>query len=246
MTANEAGVDFFSAPKTYEDLYRQYYEYVVALVRQAGIEEDSKEDVACSILLRFFERDFLNEFDPNLVFLYQGEERRARFKSFLSKFVLVYVQSYREKQTRRHRRELHCTGRSMVAPKHTTVLRADPRSPVEAEYWFDILAADAGESMEDSIISGIAGNSLVDELRAHLATIPRHRANDLCDLVALFDAIVVQVDEHGCCDISRLREAFGVSPTSIHSWMWRLRACIAQYLNRPLPPKRPRTLAPAA
>lgn len=244
--ANEAGVDFFSAPKDYEDLYRQYYEYVVILVRKFGIEENSVEDVASSILMRFFERDFLNEFDPNLVFIFKGEERRARFKSFLSKFVLTYVQSYRDKQTRRNRREVLSSGAAYISPRFTTVLRANPKGLVESEYWLDIIADDPGVSMEDTVISGMEGNTLIDEIRTHLASIPRNRSNDLCDLVALFDAIIVQVDEFGYCDIGELRKQFGVSPTSIHSWMWRLRACLAQYLHRPLPPKRPRTLASAA
>jgi hypothetical protein len=237
----DRGVDYTSAPKSYEDLYRTYYTYVVSLVRQAGIEEDSKEDVASAILLRFYERDFLPKFNPDLVFLHNGSERRARFKSFLTKFVLTYTRGYREKQLRRQYREILCGTYARTSPRYVTVARPSGDNVVDAEFWFDLFG-EAETDMEDGIIEQIVGERFIEELRTYLGTIKRRR-NDMCDLVAVFDAVVEQVALRGRCDIAELRDQFGVSLTSMHAWLWRLRRNIAAYTGHTVPPKRSRQVA---
>lgn len=218
-----------------EELHRTYYDYVVSLVRQAGIEEDSKEDVASAILLRFYERDFLAKFNPDLVFMYNGEERKARFKSFLTKFVLVYARGFREKQTRRNSREFLLSFNN--PPGHITQWTSS-----DSDFWCDYFAEQT-VWMEDVIIDGIVNSTLVADLRAYLAALPRRCKNDMCDLVALFDAIVDQFNENGTCDTDSLRQKFGVSPTTIHSWLWWLRENVAAHLGRRLRSKRSRPIA---
>lgn len=224
MAVSEAPVDYVSAPASYEELYRMYYNYVVSLVRRMGIDEDRKEDVASSILLRFYERDFLAKFDPSLVFSYNGEKRPARFKSFLSKFVIIYVRSHREKQINRARREL---------------LICD--SPIDDSSWLDFFGGRV-QGPEDDVIEMLSEQELVADLRRHLTTIPRRSVHDMCDLPAVFDVLVEQIREYGRYDVAQLKVHFGVSATSMHSWLWWLRANLAEYLRRPLPAKRPRTV----
>lgn len=239
MTTVDRGVDYASAPKTYEDLHRIYYRFVVNVVRQAGIEEASAEDVASSILLRLYERDFLDKFNPQLVFLHDGEEHKARFKSFLTKTVLLYVRSYREKQTRRNQREISvgCDGETVGYSSWTE--SGSGRRVVDFGITYVSLS-------EGDLLDEIFLKTLVPNLRAYLATIPRRCRTDRCDLVALFDAIVEQVEERGRCDGRALQRKFGVSPTSMHSWLWWLRKNIATYMDRPLRPKRSHPRAVAA
>src|SRR5215216_488189 len=101
----KAVVNYAIAPGSYDELFRNYYPFVVGLVGKQGIAVDNREDVASEILLRFYERDFLNEFNPDLTFEVKGRIVRARFKSFLSAFVVNYVRSHRDRQNLRLRRE---------------------------------------------------------------------------------------------------------------------------------------------
>jgi len=93
------------APESYEQLFDEYFNYTVGLVKKLGIDPQRAEDVASSIILRFYERDFLSKFDPTLVFDYKGSKRPARFKSFLNAFVSVYCRHYRQRQNIEKSRE---------------------------------------------------------------------------------------------------------------------------------------------
>lgn len=221
------GVDYVSAPKDYAELHRIYYKYVVNLVFKHGIKQDSKEDVASEILAKFLERGFLEKFDPNLTFEYKGTMRPARFQSFLSNFVLLYVRGHQERQFRTSKRELLICDLLVGDNRHS-----------QAETW----VARYGEPIdgpEDDVLDDVMENDLVIGLRSYLADVPRRSHADRCDLVALFDAVVEQVRDRGECNLYQLSNKFNVSYTAMHTWMWWLKANLAHALGRPIPKKRP-------
>lgn len=131
-------------PDSYEQLFLEYWDFTVNLVRKHGIRESSCEDVAQAILARLFERDFLTLYDPQKVTTRGGSPRFVAFKSFLSASVLLYVRHYREKQMLGDVREpLWCdaeleSGDSWASvnapaePDHTEAVEQD----LAAEEWF--------------------------------------------------------------------------------------------------------------
>lgn len=230
MTTAESGPDFVSAPEDYTAFFRMYYPYVVALVRRMGITDDRKEDVASEILLRFLERDFLHEFDPSLVFEYDGQKRPARFKSYLSKFVVTYVRGHFDRQQRLRSREwLICD-----MPYHDRSFSGEYGSNT----WIDVHGGVT--DFEDEVLNGLAEEKLVAQLRDHLATVPRRSKHDTCDLPRLFDEVVRQIRRDGEWNVNELKDIFAVSATAMHTWVWWLRENLAEALDRPCPTKRPR------
>ncbi len=225
---DRAAVDHVSAPADYAELFSKYYDYVVTLVRRSGVETSRAEDVASEILLRFYERDLLGEFDPTMVFHYDGQDRPARFKSFLTKIVLTYLRGHKDKHWRLASRELLiCDMQIGSFPAYQS--------------WVEVFG-ESVPSCDTDILDVAAEQALVDRLRAHIAAVPRRSKFDTCDLVALFDAVVAQIRADGQWNIPALRRQFGISSTAMHSWMWWLRANLAAALDRPVPPKRPRTV----
>lgn len=232
-------VDYASAPQSYAELFKIYYPYVVNLVNKHGIDESNKEDVASEILTRFMERGFLDKFDPTLLFEHEGELRPTRFKHFLSKFVITYVMGHCDKQRRIWRRELQIIDKTFVSENPITDCYG--RS---ANHSWGSNYVGSSESHEDAVLDAIMEEELSDGLRAYLTTIPRRSPTDLCDLPALFDVVRAQALGIGFVDMKALAAHFGVSSTAIHTWVWVLKAHIADRLGLPLPPRRPRTTHP--
>lgn len=207
----KVAIDYAVAPSTYDELFRNYYPFVVGLVGKQGISPDNREDVASEILLRFYERDFLNEFNPDLTFEVKGKVVRARFKSFLSAFVVNYVRSHRDRQNLRLRRE-----------------------PLIVD---GVLITDSGDSLSfhlephEDDYSALYEEELVDFLRDYLSLVPRKSRQDQCDLPKLFDAVVEQVRRNGKYSVKELQSIFGVSPTAIHSWLGWLRQNIIKAME---------------
>lgn len=227
-----SGVDYLSAPKDYAELFRIYYVYVVRLVHKHGIDENQKEDVASEILTRFYERGFLEKFDPTLTFVYKGQQRPARFRSFLSKFVLTYVRGHYDKQKRVANREWQVCDLLLTGDSSDAGVR-----------WVDIYG-ESEPSHEDNVLDGVMESDFVRGLRNYLADLPPRSDYDRCDLVELFDTMVDQVRDRGEYNVYELAARFGVSYTAMHQWVWRLRAHLADATGRPLPPKRPRAARP--
>ncbi len=234
MRIADNGVDFMSAPTDYAELFQKYYRYVVILVRRCGIDDSRKEDVASDILLRFFERDFLNKFDPTMVFNHDGQDRPARFKSFLTKFVLVYLRGYKDKQFRQSSRELLLCDMPLTSTR--LGWPGDSNST-----WLEVFGTPEPGADTD-VLADMDEQLLVDELRAYIKQVPRRSQFDTCDLLALFDSVIRQVREQGTWNVNELRAEFNVSATAMHSWLWWLRANLAAALGRPVPAKRPRTV----
>ncbi len=225
MNVKNSDVDFVSAPANFADFYAQYHDFVVLLlITKAGIDPQNAEDVAHDILLRFMERDLLSAFDPTLVFMYEGEPRPARFKSFLSKIVMTYAHGHRDRQARLRNRELQ-----MV----------DIPAREDGNLWLDVFCLPEIPD-EEKVLDSVSEQQLVTWLRNYLAGVPRRSVHDRCDLVELWDQVMVQIRRDGEYNLTQLRKIFGVSSTAIHSWMWWLRLNLAAALDRPLPPRRER------
>lgn len=242
---NAPTVDYTSAPENYAELFRLYYHYVVNLVNKHGIHDSNKEDVASEILTRFMERGFLDKFDPSLVFEHDGKLKPARFKQFLSKFVLTYVMGHCDKQRRIQRREWQIIdmsiGGSVIGDGNGAVNGVWGKSD-----WGSVFG-ERSESHEDAVLDAIMEEELSAGLRRYLCTVPRRSATDLCDLPALFDAVRAQALATGFVDLKQLAAQFHVGLTAMHTWVWNLRAHIADHLGLPLPPRRPRaTRTPAS
>jgi hypothetical protein len=234
VAATKSGVDYVSAPKDYSELFQIYYLYLVNLVNQFGIDENNKEDVASEILARFYERGFLEKFDPTLSFSYMGELRPARFKNFLSKFALRYVRGHVDKQRRIATREVQICDR-LVDPDGTTFNGIN-----SGVRWVDLYGA-THDGHEDTVLDLLTEEHLAQGLRQYLSTVPKRSTSDRCDLVKLFDAVRVQVLSTGTYDIALLKDEFGCSPTAMHTWIWWLKEHLAHATGLPVPPKRRRT-----
>lgn len=230
-------VDYVSAPKDYDDLFRTYYEYVVNLCGQFGIDENNREDAASEILTRFMERESLEKFDPELTFDYRGELRPARFKSYLSRAVDMYSRGIRDKQQKLARRERQICDTTPVAESlrssFTYLSTANQASWAEV---FGVPVQDHADGVHDVIDWETEAHAIKRMLR----TVPRRNSHDRCDLPELFDAVCAQVLAYGEYDIAILKDKFGVSTTAMHSWMWWLKENIAHFYGREVPPKRPR------
>jgi DNA-directed RNA polymerase specialized sigma24 family protein len=239
-TAN--GTDYKSAPEDYAALHRTYFPYMVNLVAKHGINENNKEDVASEIFVRFMERGFLEQFNPDLVFEYEGEQRPAKFKSFLSRAVTTYVRGYYDKQKRLANREAQIcdvvlTGKGSAKNGFQPSGQTSGSNP---QSWADQYGPPTDDHAEKVM------DLMVEEqdywfVRDYLMAVKPRNSHDLCDLVALYDAVRAHLLVFGEYDVRDLEKAFGVSNTTMHNWLWWLRANIAELYGRELPPKRRRT-----
>jgi DNA-directed RNA polymerase specialized sigma24 family protein len=236
VTVTASDVDYMSAPKNYAAVFEQYYPYVVNLCGMFGIDENSREDAASEILLRFMERGSLEKFDPDRAFEYKGVLRPARFKNYLSRAVDYYCRGYRDKQKKLARRELQICDSTPGPTQSNENFRLSSTSGQAS--WLSLF----GEAVPDHA-DGV--NNMVDEeaeadgVRALLAMVPRRSAHDRCDLVALYDAVHTQIVTYGEYDIAALRVKFGVSTTAMHGWMWWLKQVLCDIYGMPLPARRP-------
>lgn len=203
-------------PATFEEVFQDYYDYVVRLVVYLGIDAQSAEDVAVAVLEKFFERDALSDYDPNYVVVVKGLPRQAAFRTFLNGFVRVYVQHHRKMQHKTQWREAY----SLDA---TAFVRAADGEPVT---WAE-LRADEYTEQYDSLMAW----DFARTLRARLAAIPPHSDKDRCNLAAVLDVIVEQLETLGRIDIAALADHFGVGRTTAHNWMARLRSGVLESLD---------------
>lgn len=204
-------MDPFARPASFEELHATYYKYVVGLVRKLGIEPQRAEDVAQDILLRLYERNIIEMFDPDKVIKHRGEVRPARFKSFLSSHVEHYVRGKRERQNINLRRE---------------PLKCDQPVSDGGPAWIEVFGPTEGLDTSD-----LEMGELLTAIRAHLATVPRRSKQDIADLPRLFECMWAQAETTGKYDVKILMKIFGVSNTAIHSWIGLLRTQIRVVLE---------------
>lgn len=204
-----------TVPSSFEEVFRQHYQYVVRLVVALGIEAQNAEDVAVAILERFFERDALSDYDPTYVVTDHGKVRPASFRTFLNGFVRVYVQHYRHTQKKVQWREPY----SLDAVAYTNPEDGHPVT------WAELRADEYIEEYDTLMAWDFARM-----IRSHLATIEPRSARDRCDLAAILDVLVMQLETSGYIDIQALAIQFGVGRTTAQSWMTRLRSGVAESL----------------
>lgn len=231
MATIVSDADWKSAPKNYAAFHQQYYPFVVNLVAKNGIAENNKEDVASEIFLRLYERRFLEMFNPDLTFEYEGQCRPARFKSFLARVVLQYVRGYCDKQKRLSKRELQICDLQM----------GDDDDTSDGTGWAELYGETSADHSEE-IIEKVFEEQDATAMREYLKTCPKRSVHDACDLVELFDAVRAQVLATGEYDVKELKDRFHIATTTMHNWLWHLKGNMAFALGRPLPAKRARTL----
>lgn len=230
-----------SAPATYADFFRIYYPYTVNFVAQLGIDDNNKEDVAAEICTRFIERGSLEKFDPEMNFYYRDELRPARFRSYYSRSIEMYARGMRDKQQKLARRELQICDVTQTPTDRPGSNAVDVQSGGKSsQASYGELLAQPHQDHADGVLDAMTEEAEAVAVRRRLAEIPPRSAHDRCDLVAVYDAVRVQVLTYGEYDINQLREHFGVSSTAMHSWMWWLKANLAAIYGLPVPAKRPR------
>lgn len=234
-------VDYVSAPRDYAALFSIYRDYTKNFLLQLGIDENNVEDVASDIQLRFMERESLEKFDPDLSFYYRGEMRPARFRSYYSRSVEVYSRGYRDKQYKLVRRELQ------IGDEHYTQETNHGSNSVDGAgggksavaNWFDTFG-NANPDHAERVDDEMAMQAELAYVRQKLALVPPRNAQDRCDLVSFFDAVIAQVMAYGEYDLAVLAKKFGVSTTAVHSWNWWFKENLAAIYGREVPAKRPR------
>lgn len=240
MATTDSDVDYMSAPANYADFFKIYYPYTVNFLAKLGIDDNNKEDVAAEILLRFMERNSLEKFDADLNFYYRDQLRPARFRSYYSRSVEMYARGMRDKQKKQARREWQiCDVHYDGANGGSNIDTGGSNSKSAVGNWADTFGP-AHEDHSDGVLDAMTEEAEAEGVRRALAMIPARSAHDRCDLVAVYDALRVQVLAFGEYDINRLREHFGVSSTAMHSWIWWLKENLAAIYGLPVPAKRPR------
>lgn len=195
-------------PQTFDELYRHYFKYVVKYVIALGIEPQNAEDVAQTVLTKFFEKDVLSDYDPERYVQANGRIRKAVFGTFLSGFVRLYVMHYRDRQWVLKKRE----GTSLDATLAPTENGGSEGSPMD---WTGPAITEEYEDLHFV--------NLVNGIRTHLSHIPPRNAQDQCNMVEFFNVVLQQTYEDGKIDTIALSARFGVSKTSIQNWLKRLR-----------------------
>lgn len=201
------------APQDYEALAREWFGYVRAIVAKSGIHGDDVEDVAQDILLRFYARDFLAEYDPGKTFDTPSGARPARFKGFLGRFVRLYVRQHLDRQYTRARKEpvrADAPVRTNDGDASVTMLEAHQEEWLDSPLGAEELAA---------------SSAAIDTIREFLAARPVVGKRDL---LRIFDWCREMVARDGAIDRKVIRARLGVSDTAVSLMMAELRAALAE------------------
>jgi DNA-directed RNA polymerase specialized sigma24 family protein len=218
-------------PADYEEMYRNYFGFVVGLVQKLGISSRQAEDVASEIFLRFMERDKLAQFEPEHRIEHEGQRYKARFQSFLSAYVVVSVRHHRDVENRQKIRE---------------PLIVDAPVGEGDSTWLDANTSRYA-SQPDEAPALVEDRELRDFVRRHLVSVGRRSRQDVMDLPRLWDHVLYRVDFWGAgsstgkdarLDIEELRSHFinprsggPISSTAMHSWLGQLRVHVAAALK---------------
>lgn len=213
MTAVDNGVDYRVPPADYAALYTAYQPIIVGLIKQRGVPPEHVDDVAAEIMLKLIERGVLDLFDPQMLYLYGTDFRPARFKTFITRHVMLYARGQRDKVFRRANREMQGFD--------------EPRT--DGTTWLDDLVQDAGH--EDWVLDRMDIAETISGIRAYLAEVEPRSKYDTLDLVWLFDRIVAQLMETGRFNAQELCQEIGVSTTAFYTWRRWLARHVGAYLG---------------
>lgn len=202
-------VDGMAVPSGPDELFRDYYEYVRKIVAGTPmIPLQEVEDVAMEIMTRLIERDVVGMFDPSMMFSHDDRNIPARFRTFLTAQVKLYVKGQRDRLGRQRKREM--------------LLIDSPPPEENGLSWADMF----GGSEDD--LSGLDAAEWVSAARSFLATIPKRSDRDRCDLVRLFDELIGQAATTGTVSMAETATKFGVSMAVTSRWVRWLRENLRQ------------------
>lgn len=198
-------------PSGPDELFRVYYDYVKRIVGGTqAIPSQDVEDVAMDIMTRLLERDVIGMFDPSRMFTHDGASIPAKFRTFLTAQVSLYVKGQRDRLSRQRKREL------------LVIDSSSPSSDSGALSWHDVFGG-----VEDDM-SGLDAAEWIRQARSFLATVPRRSDRDRCDLVRLFDSLIAQVASSGSVSVAETAAQLGVSPAVSGRWLAWLRQNLRQ------------------
>lgn len=197
------------APSGPDELFRTYFSYIRRIVAGTpAIPAQDAEDVAMEIMTRLVERDVLGMFDPGMRFAYEGKQIPARFRTFLTAQVALYVKGQRDKLGRQRKHEM-------------PVLDA----PVPGSDGLNLIDLFGGAEDDTSSLDAA---EWIRQARSFLATVPRRSGQDRCDLVRLFDALIGQVARDGTVSTLETARQLGVNPSVMARWMQWMRQNLRQ------------------
>lgn len=201
-------------PANFAEMYQHYYVYVLKLLVQQGIPHQDADDFAQVLFIKMSEKGLLESFDPQRA---GSNGRPAVFSTMLSGFVLKYAMGFRKRQAINSRREPN-----LVDQPTSMAQRVGPDSS-GMNSWIDVW----GPIVEDEY-TDLHDEDFRCTVREALSEASTGRRDTRLDLVALFNEIDRQVMEDGRYDTGVLAEMFGVSRTTIHKWLEKLRAEVSR------------------
>jgi hypothetical protein len=200
--------DGMVVPSGPDQLFTQYYAYVRKIVGGTPmIHSQDVEDVAMEIMTRLIERDVVGMFDQGMMFSHDDKKIPARFRTFLTAQVALYVKGQRDKLGRQRKREL-------------LIIDSPPEDGTGLS-WADMFGA-----ADD--LSGLDAGEWISQARSFLALVPKRSDRDRCDLVRLFDALIAQVITTGTMSMTQTAAGLGVSPAVTGRWVQWLRQNLRQ------------------
>jgi hypothetical protein len=201
-------------PADMAELAEHYYGFIIGMVRKFGIPDQEAQDSVQYILERLDKTGALTQFDPGHLTEHQGRQVKTRFSTFLGAKVMRYCLGERGRILKRASHELQIVDDTMSSDGMAHLL-SGLRFAREDDY----SALDAADS--------------ITAMRDHLAAIPPRSDRDTCDLVALFDELVAEVEQDGAFTYAGIQERFKVSGTTAGAWLSRLRHVLSAPLGRP-------------
>jgi hypothetical protein len=219
MDAAAAVQDLDFVPVDMGELVRHYRDYILGMVRKSGVPDQDAEDAAGYIIERLAMTDVIGQFDPEHVTEHQGKSVKTRFSTFLGAKVLLYCRGERGRIFRRDSHELKILDAGAGEKDAGGVQQATMHEVL------------LGSAYDD--YSGIETAEFIAQVRARLAAVPPRSKRDTCDLVALFDELVAEIDQTGGFSYAALQARFGISGTTAGAWLSRLRSVLKASLGRP-------------
>lgn len=215
--------DGYAAPADYAELFEQYYDLVMYIVRKNGIREADVEDVGRDLLVTFMEKDAIHWYRPpcycdkpklrkvdpdrnmyecpkcdGVLFKVKSGWKRSRFPGFFRDWMSLYIRQHRDRQMVRDRKEPY---RIMVEVDSELTIFLETAREKDA---YRVTATD-----EEIAIGAADANSWIVQAARHLKILTVRGQRDLA---VLFDALIRQFEEHGDVVRNRLAEEIGASP----------------------------------
>jgi hypothetical protein len=190
-------------PTSFEDLFVNYYRYVVNLVIRKGIAPQNAEDVAMTILTTFYEKDVLADYDPEHTVVHQGRARHTKFVTFLSGFVLIYLRHHRDRQ-------------NIHAAREPALCNAPDFATDGKQEYIEVIAPPTVETYDALFMEDLIG-----VISKHLATI-RESSWAKVRMQEFFGRVLVQVNVEGSVDVAALAAEYEVTQASVRNWLHRL------------------------